>query len=489
MYPLANEKQMPIWSFTQERLDRLKDLLIKKQTEHDELEAKSEKSLWCADLDEFELEWENQLRLDSEITTSIRRMGRRVSKKIGAGRGRNAKNDDDYAPTAKSRATAKPTAAKVTKVTKTAEVPPKTHQAFAAKFARKKSLDGADDDSDAFSDDDFAALKSKPSKRATAPVAPEPTAVAEDLDDSDPDEVVAPTPARSRRAAAAKTKSWIIDDDDFKSSDEDDDKMLGDVGALVKGIPGASVDSGDNKTGRLSLFAMSRPESNPGASATVKVKSKPSKTFDFDSQDDTNYEMLAKSSPHKSPFTRNEVDSFLSDDDMAVSKPAVKASALPKAKKSASPSEQPKPAVKKGRVRSAGVKSNDKVEAPTVKPAPKKKAAAAPAKTVQLSPAAKLYAKKKDADKLKPKKDEFDENSDEDEDMVEAEAPAPRPAARARPGRAAAAKKKPVYVIDDDDDDEDEVEEEVEEDAMELDQEDDGGQDEESDAFAMDDSE
>ncbi|KAK9422434.1 putative DNA topoisomerase [Seiridium unicorne] len=460
---------MPIWSFTQERLDRLKEQLIKKKAEYDELEAKSEKDLWCTDLDEFEIEWENQLRLDAEITTSIRRMGRRVSKKIGAGRGRKAKADDDYEPVAKSKPAAKPAVVK-TKVVP----PPKTHKRFEETFGRKKSLDGAEDESDVFSDDDYAALKSKPSKKAAAS---EPAAAAED---SELEEVVAPSATRGKRAAAAKAKTLIIDDDDdFKSSDDDDDKMLGDVGALVKGIPGTSGDSGDNKTGRLSLFAMSRPDSSQGNSAALKVKSKPTKTTDFDSHDDTNYEMLAKPSPHKSPFTRNEVDDFLSDDDLPVSKPAVKASVTSRPKPSTSPSDEAKPAVKKPRGRPAGAKSKGKEDAP----APKKKAAAL-TKPVQLSPAAKLYAKKKDAEKSKPKKDAFDmDDDDEDGDVVEPDSPPPRPAGRGRPGRAATIKKKPVYVIDDDEDEE-------EDDLMQLDDDDDdkGAQEDESDDFAMDDS-
>lgn len=529
---------MPIWSFTQERLDRLKDQLAKKQGEYDELEARSEKDLWCTDLEEFELEWENQLKLDAEIATGIRRMGRRASKKIGAGggRGRKAKTeDDDYAPVAKSKAAAK------AKVTVPKVIPQKTHTAFEKRFNAKKNLDGADEESDGFSDDDFAALKSKPAKKAAAP---EPVAAGSDDDfdileskakskpakkaaaakpvaeDSD-DEVVAPKPARGKRAAAAakpvvdlsdeemeeaeqeeeaeeeeeevvpapaargkraaaaKAKTWIIDDDDdFKSSD-DDDNMLGDVGALVKGIPGTTGDSGDNKTGRVSLFAMSRPDHSHEGTSTLKVKSKlNNKHLDLDSHDDTNYEMLAKPSPHKSPFTRNEVDSFLSDDDMALpGKPAVKASAA-KAKKSASPADEPKPVVKKARGRPAGAKNKDKDEAP----APKKKAAAV-SKPIQLSPAAKLYAKKT-AEKSKAKKNAFDMDDDEEEEDVDMdESMPPRAAGRGRPGRAAAAKKKPVYVVDDDDSEEDD------DDQMDVDEEDNGGQDDESDAFAMDDSE
>ncbi|KAH8681370.1 DNA topoisomerase [Xylariales sp. PMI_506] len=439
---------MPIWSFTQERLDRLKEQIAKKKGEHDELEAKSEKDLWCADLEEFELEWENQLRLDAEITTSIRRMGRRVSKKIGAGRGRKAKDDDDYAPTAKSRAA--PKAAAKPKV-----VEQKTSQRFMEKFTSKaKALDGAkDEESDGFSDDDFAALKSKPAKKAAAPApaaAPEPTPMDEDSDFSEAAPAPAPakTESRTKRAAASKAKAWLIEDDEDESGSSDDDKMLGDVGALVKGIPGTSGDSSDNKPGRLSLFAMSRPESSHGNSTALKVKSKPSKTFDFDSHDDTNYEMLAKSSPHKS-FTRNEVDTFLSDDD-APEAPKATASKLKSSTSSLEEIKKPAtstaPAVKKARGRPAGTK-NKAAKDEAAAPATKKKAAAA--KPVQLSPAAKMYAKKKDVEKPKPKKDPFDMDEDDDDMDEEPAPPPPRPAAR---GRRAATTKKPVYKVDDEDD-------------------------------------
>lgn len=467
----TNKTQMPIWSFTQERLDKLKEQIVKKKLEHDELEALSEKDLWVHDLDEFEAEWENQLRLDAEITTTIRRMGRRVSKKIGAGgKGRKGRDDDDYAPVAKIKGGAKQTLSKAA-APKPTVVEKKTQASFAAKFTgktekRTSNADGADEDSDPFSDDDYAALKSNHTKKAPPPAAPAAVAataapvdvnVDVDVDDSDLSEAPAPANARTKRAAAAKAKTWVVDDDDDDSEDFNDDI---DVGDLVKGIPGGSADKGDGKTGRLSLFAMARPESSHGNAATHKtVKPKPSKTFDFDSHDDTNYEMLAKSSPHKT-VTRNEIDDFLSDDDLPA---APKAASKPKASSGSSSEESkpaPAPAVKKARGRPAGAKSKDKGDdalGPAVKaPAVKKKAvAAAKPKPVQLSPAAKLYAKKKDTEKVKPKKDVFDMDDDDDDDIVMADLPVAKPAARGRPGRAAAVKKKPVYVLSDEEDEED----------------------------------
>ena len=58
------------------------------------------------------------------------------------------------------------------------------------------------------------------------------------------------------------------------------------------------------------MSIVSRPESSSGNSAGLKVKSKASKVLDLDDHDDTNYEMLAKSSPHKNA-RGDELDSFL----------------------------------------------------------------------------------------------------------------------------------------------------------------------------------
>ncbi|KAI1478458.1 type II DNA topoisomerase [Daldinia eschscholtzii] len=461
---------MPIWSFTQERLDRLKDQIVKKKAERDALDALSEKDLWCKDLEDFEEVWETQMRLEQEITTGIRRKGRRTSKKIGAGggvgRGRKVKDEeDDWAPAAKS----KPGPKAAPKPAPKPKEPPKEKsvQRFAAMFNGGSKKDtsgggGAASDSDPFSDDDFAKLK-KPVKQEKA-----------EAEDSDVE--IQPAP-RTKRAAAAKVKKFIVDDDE---SESDDDKMLGDVGDLVKGISNGNTSASENKTGRLSLFSMSRPDSSSGNSSGLKVKSKPSKVLDLDDDhDDTNYEMLAKPSPHKTT-RRDDLDSFLSDDDLPpISKTLGKSKASkeepkpkPKAKPVAVAASTSEPAVKKARGRPAGIKNKSKEDAPA------KKAPAS--KSTHLSPAAKAYAAKKE--KAKPKKDVFDMDDDDEDDveMADPDSPPPRPAARGRPGRAAASKSKPVYVIDDDDDED--------EDSIQL-PDDDDDDDEPSDAFAMDDSE
>lgn len=417
---------MPIWSLTAERLAKLKEAIANKKIEHDELLALSDKDLWCRDLDDLMAEWDSQLALDAEIKTNIRRMGRRVSKKIGAGRSRKAKDDDEYEPDKKTRgrpkAAAKSTAAKPAAAKET-----KSAQRFAAMFepkskVKKETSPEVMELSD-FSEDDFAALgRSKP---ASKPISSQSQSQSEEPDNT-----------RGRRAAASKART--IFDDDSESSD--DDKMLGDVGALVKGIGKPKGESVDTTSGRLSLHAMSRPEasqSNGGSSGLPKMKTKSAKSFDFDSPDDTNYELLAQSSPHKTAAKSDHIDSFLSDDD-PIPAPVKTSTAKAASLSSAAPKVPAGLAtVKKARGRPAGAKT--KAE-PKTKAA--SKAVAKPAvKSSVLSPAAKAYAAKKAV-----KKSVLE---DSDEEMEDASSPPPRPAARGRPGRAAAARR-PIIIDDED---------------------------------------
>lgn len=386
--------------------------MVNKKQELDDLKALSEKDLWCRDLDEFIAVWEARLAEERDVSKKIRGLGRRASKKIGAGKGgklqSRLKTDEDYAPRAPKVQKANPTKG-VIKV-----APEKSSQKFLNMFAQKPKpkpnldgygVDGAEEAS-GMSDDDFAAVAATADSRA-------------------PSEQ--PVGGRSKRAAAAKPKNWVVEEE----SDSDDDKLLGDVGDMVKGIgTGSTYSTAAN--GRVSLFAMSRRGSSSGtrpssSSGLPKPKAK-GKAIDLSDNDETNYEMLAKPSPHKSaPASSANLDSFLSDedDDIALSIPAKKASTT-----KAPP--RPKKAV-----------------------VPKKIAAStsAPSKPVTLSPAAKAYALKQTKMKLKPQTKKALLSDDEDDDVIMADdnSSPPKPAAK-RPARAAVAKaKKPIYVDSDDD--------------------------------------
>lgn len=399
---------MPIWSLTEERLAKLMEAIAKKKQEHEDLLAKSEKDLWCTDLDEFMVEWEAQLALEQELQTKIRRMGRRESKKIGAGRNRKVKADDDYAPEKKPRAKGK---AAIAKAAPKPKVETKSAQRFADMFSSKTKKEPTDDVmdlSDNFSDDDFAALTRKP---AAAKV----TELSQSASQSQSEEPEVPRP--TKRAAASKAKTLFEVSSD---SEEEDVEMLGDIGSMVKGIGKSAVDT----SGRLSLYAMNRPDSsqgNNGSSSQQRLKTKPSKaSMDIDSHDETNYELLAKSSPHK---IKDEENAAQDSDDELLTAPAP-----PK-------NDNGLVAVKKARAKPVVSKGKAKAE-------PKAKAVS---KATTLSPAAKAYAAKKKV--IGVKKIALEPSDDE---MSDPPSPVskPKPAARGRPGRAAAAKR-PVIVDED----------------------------------------
>jgi DNA topoisomerase II len=422
--------QMPIWSLTQERVDKLKSQMAAKKEEQVALERLSEKDLWCQDLDAFVNEWEIQLKEEADYQKTIRNTNRRASRKIGAGKpaGKARKGDDDYAPKAAKAAP------KIIKVE-----PKKSQNAFINMFNKKPApktgmgIDGTDDDKEesepaaGLSDDDFDALmtfkRSQSASQTSRAPSQQPAAG-----------------GRTKRAAAAAPKKWIVDDDDDES-ESDDDGFLGNIGDMVKGIGGGDPDEKAN--GRVSLFAMTRPESSHGRATSndfPKVKSKPSKTFDISDGDETNYEMLARSSPQKAPpTTRDNLDSFLSmDDDDDI---------LPVAKKAPAKAPASKAPAKLGSKSKAAVKP-----APVAKKAPE-------SKPVLLSPAAKAYAAKQKKNNIKKpvfsEDEEENEDVDMDDDDDEDDSIPPQPAARSRgrPARAASVvTKKPIYVDSEDDD-------------------------------------
>ncbi|KAI9733829.1 MAG: DNA topoisomerase 2 [Claussenomyces sp. TS43310] len=412
---------LPIWSLTQERVDKLHEQMQNKKNQVEELKALSEHDLWCTDLDEFLAAWDARETEDQEIAKKIRGMGRRASKKIGAGKSTGkgrAKVDDDYAPkVSKVSKPAKVNAAKgVIKVEPTKTSRDKMMTTMFPPAKPKASMDGLDEDDVTLSDGELEAIAK--GSRATA----EESA----------------SGGRSKRAAAARAKNWMEDEE---SSESDEDKLLGDIGDMVKGI-GASSGAAPATNGRVSLYEMSRPGSSSsgarGAVSSTSVKAKPkAKAFDLTEDDETNYEMLAKSSPHKSlPQVNNDIDSFLSDDDdeldIVVRKvPATKSKPAPRPKKAA---------VSK---KAAPVNFAAKASKPTT-----------------LSPAAKAYMAKQNKMKLKPvmKKTVASDSEDDVLDVDEAisKSPEPRAAASRRPARAAVAAskaKKPTYVDLSDDDD------------------------------------
>jgi DNA topoisomerase-2 len=470
---------MPIWSLTQERVQKLLNQIGDKEDELTALTGRSVQDLWNEDLDELLKEWHTQLEEEAKLDRKVRAKGRRASTKLGIGAkgGKKRKGDDsdfdeDFAvpkkkPAVKSKGAAgllaiktEPKPAGVYNLIDGVEEPIvnaiEQKPVVAPLADRQTTLDTA------FG----SAIDTKTSLpiKALAKRAATKKTVKLDEDDDDEDDhfaavaaEAAAKPARAGRAVARKVYTIDKDSDDEMSSDEGDN-LLDDVSAMVKGIGSGSAG------GPTRLFHPPSAAQDLASRAVMPKSKKPSAGIEI-SDDETDWGTLAQNSPQKAAHR-----TMLSEDEdtmeVDIAKPVPKVAAAAKAK-----------TVPKAKAR----------EAPALKP---KKAASASsalvalAKPSALSPAAKAYAAKKGslpskaattAAKKQPVLDSSDaednavdrlaneilsEVDDEDESLIK---PVARPARRA-----AAAKAKSKYIADEDDEDEDESEASFEEDDSEL---------------------
>lgn len=475
---------MPLWSLTQERVERLRRQIGDKEVEIDTLIKLTKEDIWKKDLDDFINEWRTQLDEEGQRQRKVANMGRRTSSKLmtGTGKGLAARkrkaaagddpDDEDFAaPKSKksattkksepkggllnylSKAPAKPTAPTTDGIQDSdddfeMEVLPKKNRG-ASKVESKPKPKVKDDDDD----EDFEAEVAR--KKASAPAKAAPKAKAKTVvtadDDDDLVEIPKPTATQPSRAAARKPVKYAA----LSDSDSDNgDDLLGDVSKMVKGIGGANDSMADS---RLLFSETSRPGSSAGLKAAATKASKPAGAFDAD---ETDYSKLVpQNSPRRSLLVKTkdvkaaEHDLDEEEDDEPLVKPVAKSKPTAKAK-------------------TASAAAASKATTATGKPRgrPKKDAAApapAPAKKVGLSPAAKAYASKqaKSAKKL------ADDLSDDDIDAMandildspaagrgdDEEDSVVKPAGRktaSRPARRTAATKK-TYVIEDDSEEED----------------------------------
>lgn len=441
---------MPLWSLTQERVDRLLRQIGDKELEIDTLIKLTKEDLWTRDLDDFINEWRFQLEDEDKRQRKVANLGRRTSKKLmigdrapavkkRKGLGDDPDDDDFGMPKAKKQTTiktvnvVKPKPGLLDYLQKTS---PKSKPVVnGLKPATAIRLDGADD---SLGEDDFDMPVTKKVQQ------PKRKVVKDEEDDFSEDTVPSKPAPRNARAAAQKRVVYGVSSASEDESDNGDD-LLGDVSRMVKGIGGTGAES---STESRALFSTSL--SRPGSSAGIKTAPRPSKAAIDLSADETDYTKLV---PHQSPRKSILVtakDTKLSDDEdedddiLQVIKP--KAKPQPKAK---APSVAPKPA--KPAANGGGRGKPKKTEALAA-------AVSAPVKAVQLSPAAKAYAAKQAKAVKKQAADSDDDidamandilNSASDQDDA---SPARKPAARpAR--RAATAKKQPAYVIDDESED------------------------------------
>ncbi|RKF57463.1 DNA topoisomerase 2 [Golovinomyces cichoracearum] len=316
--------RLPIWSLTQERVDKLKNQILNKTKEFNDLQNLSEKDLWCKDLDDFVQEWNYQLREEDEYQKKIHNTNRRASRKIGAGgkgannRAKRPKEDEDFNPSSRKANNTKGAQLKTqqnliqsftksNKVSESVMEPKKESQALKKPKNEPQGLTKVKKETEELtaplSDDEFEAGALLASNFASQ----KPSKPQKKSDTSN---------GRKKRAVAPKIYKLESDEDSNNSSlDLLDD--IGDLGSMVKGI-GSQNDTGTGPSnGRMSLF-QSRPSISQGSGSILpKLKTKPSRGFDDDDgEDDTNYEMLARSSPHKPAASKENIDSFLSDDDL-----------------------------------------------------------------------------------------------------------------------------------------------------------------------------
>lgn len=465
---------MPLWSLTQERVEKLRRQVGDKELEIDALIKLTKEDLWNKDLDDFIEEWRFQLDDEKQRKRRVNNMGRRASSKLKLGakapavKKRKALGDD---PDDSDFGVPKPKKTANEQKRPTISVPHK-HKAGILGYLNKLSptsksnsqtkarqVDGADSDFEMDIDDDDDVVPAvEKAKRSVKPksIAKEASVAAdkksngvvrtklvEQEEDSSVGEVTRAAPSRQARAARKPINYGLSDSD----SDNGDD-LLGDVGKMVKGIGEAN---GEPKTEGRTLFSSSL--SRPGSSAGLKPTSRLSKPPTDLSADDTDYSKLVpQQSPRRSILVTGSKDTSMSDDEevdddddllLSAPKPKPKPKLKATTKRNHEDPKTVKPAAKTARGRS---KKGAETQAP------------APTKKLQLSPAAKAYAAKQ-AKATKKRNDDSDEDADAiADDILSSEAsihddsPPPRKPTARPARRTAATKAAPKYVIDDDSD-------------------------------------
>jgi DNA topoisomerase II len=333
---------MPIWSLTQERVDKLLRQIGDKEVEIDDLIKLTPKDLWNRDLDDFIAEWHYQLDDEKKRAKKRAAVGRRGSAKLGlAAKGAKRKrkgfnsddSDDDFMvakkkPAVKSvldRVKSKQPSALMSYFTSsqpTAEKPAEEPEANSGAVAE------LDDDFMDIDDDipKVVAVKQRGKQagsKAAKPAKVSKPAVKDEL--SDVDDVFAAVerqadsrkasdtaPSRQGRAAAKKAK-YVMPDSDSDESNGDD--MLGDVSMMVKGI-----ESGENSgsAGARPLFSNTagRPSSSQGLPRSISKKSLAEPlNDDSDGIDETDYKSLIPQGSPVRPAPRRAGDTMGLDDD------------------------------------------------------------------------------------------------------------------------------------------------------------------------------
>ncbi|KAJ9503325.1 DNA topoisomerase 2 [Exophiala xenobiotica] len=429
---------MPLWSLTQERVEKLLRQIGDKEMEVDVLMKKSKEDLWKHDLEEFIVEWRLQLEEEHQRKRIVRK-GRRVSKKFatatskpkakkrkGLGETSDESDFEASAPKTKKSVPAPKPAQKQRPIT--AYAAPKTNALKNAMEQRKLYTDG--------NSDPIEELDAKVGATGDVSVKNEPEV----------EEVVSKPTNRQSRAVTKKPTNYALLSD---SESDNGDGLLADLGDMVKGLPSkTSTDSGSDSRALFSA-STSRPTSSHG----YKLPTKPAPKDDL-STDETDYKMLApQSSPRRSIIVTTKEGTTgpeETDDEILPAKAVQKAA--PKKEKDVMDIDSDSDVAPPKKAKPAAVKKAPKE---AKKPAAKK--APAP-KKVQQSPVAKAYAKRLAKKKVVDSDDEMDALADDilkspsasESDEPVARKPAARPARRA-----VATKKTTKYTFEDDEEEDD----------------------------------
>ena len=306
---------MPLWSLTQERVEKLRRQIGDIETEVDKLIKLTKEDLWRMDLDLFIEEWRTQLDEEHKRKRRINNMGRRTSTKVKVAasgpaikkrKGLGDYDDDDFDDRPKSK---KPAPAKVKRkeiyIEKKQPLIPSmfgtgqgTQGKTPSRFHDGNSSEPEPDEENT-ADTTKQAKKVKASAKSTSvPIVPDSNGV---------DDVTKPV-AKKVRAAASKPIRY---GGGSESDDSNGDDLLGDITNMVKGLPGGETkSSGDAK----SLFSTSRAIPSVG----VGLKPAPSlatKNYaEISDDDDTNFEGLV---PQQSPRRSINIvqNALLTDDE------------------------------------------------------------------------------------------------------------------------------------------------------------------------------
>ena len=436
-------RQMPIWSLTKERVEKLLAQIRDIELEIDKLIKLTREDLWSKDLDDFINEWRTQLEEEANLRKKMASMGRRASSKLNINgkvpkQKRKAQGEDpddsDFGakPVARKAAPVKRAQPKSTMLSPLAPlakpaVAKKSTASSKAKMLEAKATSSTSEDrmppqqtSEAASSFESAPV----SDVAVAPIFQKANAAAASKkiepvqkvtsEDGDDDDIIRPVASRKPRQAAKRVPTYNLDD-----SDSNGDDMLLDVGKMVKGIGNTSSDQAPT-TRPLFSTSMSRPGSSAGL--PKKSSSLAKQTVEIDG-DDTDYSKLIPPPAAKKGISVAARRTVISDDDEDDNgadddddDEVLPVSRKPPPPKAASTSKAPKTVAAKP---VAKAKAKESVTASTKEST--RQPVSQPPKKMTLSPAAKAYAAKRAKNKpVLPDVDSDDEvREDDEEDEVD----------------------------------------------------------------------